>query len=86
MTTRVMKRYEYRNKLPIARRRAVHGWLVEQGMESEAAESWCDAWEAEANARGLHERSLDYWRDAGPWIAERLSVRKPPRRDADSGS
>jgi hypothetical protein len=77
-------RYENRDRMSIARRRAVHDWLVEQGMESNAAESWCDAWEAEATARGLHRQSLDFWREAGPWIAERLNIRDRSPRNAES--
>ena len=67
-----MKRYEDRNKLHLARRRSVGAWLTRQGMATDAADSWCDAWEVEAQARGLDPQSLDYWKDAGPWIAERL--------------
>jgi hypothetical protein len=66
---------EPRDKLSLARRRAVHVWLVEQGMTSDAADTWCDAWEAESTARGHHRESLDFWREAGPWIAERLVIR-----------
>lgn len=62
-------------KMRAARRRAVRDWLTHEGMTSEAADSWCDAWEVEATTRGLHPTSLDFWLDAGPWIAERLRAR-----------
>jgi len=67
-----------RDRLTDARRRAVFEWLTSQGMTTDAAESWCDAWEADATARGLHRRGLDYWKEAGPWIAERLKTGQPP--------
>ena len=51
-------------------------WLTREGMTSDAAESWCEAWESEAAARGLHPTGLDFWEDAGPWIAERLRSRQ----------
>ena len=59
-----------------ARRAAVRGWLTHYGMTGEAADSWCDAWEAEAASRGLHIETLDFWMDAGPWIAESLRARQ----------
>ena len=59
-------RYEDRDKLGVARRRATRDWLMGYGMADTAADSWCDAWEAEATARGLHRQSLDFWMDAGP--------------------
>ena len=73
-----VQRYEDRDKMPAARRRAVADWLMGHGMSSNAAQSWCDAWEAEAVTRGLHPQSLDFWKDAGPWIAERLRAGGAP--------
>jgi hypothetical protein len=61
-----------------ARRRAVRDWLAQEGKPAGVAESWCDAWETEATARGLLPQSFDYWKDAGPWIAERLTLGRPP--------
>lgn len=72
-----MTRYENHEKLHIARRRAVRDWLMGQGMASAPADSWCDAWETEATARGLHRETLDFWKDAGPWIAQRLNAGRP---------
>jgi hypothetical protein len=65
-----------------ARRRAVHDWLTLEGMTRQAAESWCGAWQSEAATRGLHPTGLDFWVDAGPWIAERLRTRQSDRDGA----
>jgi hypothetical protein len=73
-----MKRHENANTLQIARRRAVQQWLIGQGMAAAAADSWCDAWEAQATGRGLHPQSVDFWEGAGLWIAGRLKSRQPP--------
>jgi hypothetical protein len=66
-------------RLDRARRAAVRGWLIRSGLAEEAADGWCDAWEAEAHRRGLERPAIDFWEDAGPWIAERLkSGNLPP--------
>lgn len=66
------------DRLGAARRHAVQQWLIRQGMAAAAADSWCDAWEAQATGRGLHPQSVDFWEGAGLWIAERLKSRQPP--------
>ena len=73
-----MKRNEGPDRLGAARRHAVQQWLIGQGMATTAADSWCDAWEAEASGRGLHPQSLDFWEGAGSWIAGHLKSRQPP--------
>lgn len=73
-----MMRHEDPSKLGVARRRAVLGWLIGQGMTNEAADSWCAAWEAEATRQGRQLRALDYREGAGLWIAERLRSRPSP--------
>ena len=60
-----------------ARRDAVRNTLAGTGMGVEAAERWCDAWEAEADRRGL-ARDRDYWSVGSDWIeAERAARRSP---------
>ena len=44
----------------ITRRRAVRDWLTDEWMSTEAADSWCDAWEVEATTRGSHPTGLDH--------------------------
>jgi hypothetical protein len=45
----------------IARRMAVRNVLASEGMAEETADAWCDAWQDEADRRGLDRRLADYW-------------------------
>jgi hypothetical protein len=58
-----------------ARRAAVRNGLTDHGMPLEEAERWCDAWEAEATARGL-PKDRDYWTIGSAWIAEQRAAQR----------
>jgi hypothetical protein len=60
-----------------ARRAAVHGGLTND-MSPDTAESWCDAWEDEADSRGFDRGSSAYWDGASAWIEEQRKARKLP--------
>jgi hypothetical protein len=62
----------------VARRMAVRHGLTYAGMSIKHAEAWCDAWEAEATARGFERDSPDFWRHGEIWIAEQRRTRRTP--------
>jgi hypothetical protein len=47
-------------------------------MAVETADAWCDAWQDEADRRGLDRRLADYWDGAARWIGEQRTTRKLP--------
>jgi hypothetical protein len=61
----------------VARRTAVRNLLVDEGMLSETAEAWCDAWEAEAD-RLVLEPDSEFWTLGIAWIGEQRKDRKLP--------
>ena len=72
-----MSRHPDPERIHQARRDAVRNTLADTGMPLEKAERWCDAWEAEAERRGL-PRGRDYWIVGAAWIeAERAARRSP---------
>jgi hypothetical protein len=70
-------RRRHPDRIHIARRIAVRNTLTGEGMAQELAERWCDAWEAEADRKGL-ERNADYWNLGRVWIAVERTARRTP--------
>jgi hypothetical protein len=62
------------DRIHVARRNAIRNSLMDVGIAQQAAEEWCDRWEAEAERRGL-ERGPDYWKDGRKWIWENKGKR-----------
>jgi hypothetical protein len=60
-----------------ARRDAVRNTLTGTGLTLETAERWCDAWEAEAERRGL-SKDRDYWAVGASWIETERDARRKP--------
>jgi hypothetical protein len=73
-----MSRRSTPERIFAAHRIAVRNGLTDNGMPLETAEAWCDAWEAEAELRGIAVGSADYWSLAGDWIAKQRRTRKLP--------
>ncbi len=72
-----MTRHPDPERIHEARRAAVRNTLAGTGMPIETAERWCEAWEADAERRGL-ARDRDYWDAGWNWIeAERAARRSP---------
>jgi hypothetical protein len=62
---------------PRLRSSAIRKRLISEGVSAEMAVRWCDAWEGEANQRGLGHDD-DYWSLGTQWIwAQRAAGRQP---------
>jgi hypothetical protein len=64
-------------RIHLARRAAIANALTGSGMDPDAANRWCDAWEAEAALLDL-ERDGDYWQAGKLWIDAQCAARKRP--------
>lgn len=64
------------DRIFIARRAAVRNGLTGEGVSLEQAEAWCDAWQVEAEVRGIDRRSLDYWGAGIGWIEKQRKARR----------
>lgn len=51
--------------------------LVSMQVPPYAVSRWCDAWEAEADRRGL-EPGAAYWEDGIRWIIAKVAAGEPP--------
>jgi hypothetical protein len=61
-----------------ARRAAIRNAIMQsRGLETDVAERWCDAWEAEAVLQGV-ERDRDFWQTGHAWIDAQCAARKKP--------
>jgi hypothetical protein len=47
-----------------------------EGMPSEDADVWCDAWEAEAKRLGIDRRTPDFWTVGSAWIRQQKATRR----------
>ena len=62
---------------PRLRSLAIRRRLISEGVSAEMAVRWCDAWEGEADRRGL-DHDDDYWSLGTQWIwAQRAAGRQP---------
>ena len=62
---------------PRLRSSAIRRRLISEGVSAEMAVRWCDAWEGEADRRGLGHDD-DYWSMGTQWIwAQRAAGRQP---------
>ena len=62
----------------LARRAAIRDVIMEsKGLNTDVAERWCDAWEAEAALQGL-DRDTTYWDAGRAWIDTQCDARKRP--------
>ena len=59
------------------RRETIRAALTGSGMDPDVARRWCDAWEAEANLRGL-EPGAAYWEAGKLWIDAQCKARSQP--------
>lgn len=61
-----------------ARRTAIRNAIIEtRGLDVDAAERWCDAWEAEAALRDA-KRDGDFWEAGKLWIDAQCAAGKRP--------
>jgi hypothetical protein len=64
------------DRIFMARRVAIRNGLTNDGISLEHAEAWCDAWEVEADVRGIDRASPDYWGVGIGWITEQRKTRR----------
>ena len=64
------------DRLHTARKIATRDRLIDGGFSEQTAQAWVDAWEREADGRGLDRQSPDYWKGAAAWILERKAGKR----------
>jgi hypothetical protein len=62
-----------------ASRASVIAALVESGLDSRQASSWCNLWEAEASRQGFGTDGEHYWAAAKGWIDAHRGSTRPLR-------
>jgi hypothetical protein len=65
------------DRLETALRMLTKARLLSMQVPAFAVGRWCDAWEAEAERRGL-ELGADAWEDGIRWIVERVAAGELP--------
>ena len=66
-----------RDRLETALRMLTKARLMSMHIPGFAVGRWCDAWEAEAERRGL-EPSADSWEDGIRWIVSKVAAGEQP--------
>ena len=65
------------DRLETALRMLTKARLLSMHVPGFAVSRWCDAWEAEADRRGL-EASADSWEDGIRWIVAKVAAGEQP--------